>query len=48
MQIKTTLRFHLKPIQLSKIKKENHMKAHSGRNMEQGEESSIARESTNS
>ena len=45
MQIKTTMRFHLIPIRMAKIKTQEI--AYSGKNMEQGKHSSIAGESTN-
>jgi hypothetical protein len=42
MQIKTTLRFHLTPMRMAKIKTSR--TAHAGEDVEQGEHSSIAAE----
>ena len=46
-QVKTTLRFHLIPIGMAKIKKKKSRKAHACEDVEQGENSSIAGESIN-
>lgn len=48
MQIKTSLGFHLTPISMAKIKKKKtQMIAYDGKDVEQGEHSSIACESAN-